>query len=94
MAAESTHGQLTFEEFRHFLAQQLQVDENKIVPEASFVTDLMVDSISLVELMLSMEEKGINIPMEAAWDVQTVGDAYRVYKDNAGTTGLQEATSN
>jgi len=94
MVTEPAKGQLTFEEFRHFLAQQLQIDESKVVPEASFVTDLMVDSISLVELMLSMEEKGINIPMEAAWDVQTVGDAYRIYRDNATTSGLQEATSN
>lgn len=93
MASEPTKGQLTFEEFRHFLAQQLQIDESKVVAEASFVTDLMVDSISLVELMLSMEEKGINIPMEAAWDVQTVGDAYRVYRDNATISGLHEATS-
>jgi len=87
MAAESPQGQITFEEFKHFLAEQLKIDESKVVPEASFVTDLMVDSISLVELMLGMEEKGINIPMEAAWDVQTVGDAYRVYKENAATSG-------
>ncbi len=93
MAVEPAKGPLTFEEFRHFLAQQLQIDESKVVPEASFVNDLMVDSITLVELMLSMEEKGINIPMEAAWDVQTVGDAYRVYSDHYTPGGLQEALS-
>ena len=87
MAAESPKGQITFDEFKHFLAEQLHIDESKVVPEASFVTDLLVDSISLVELMLSMEEKGINIPMEAAWDVQTVGDAYRVYKENTAFSG-------
>jgi len=93
MAAESSQGQISFEEFKHFLAEQLKIDESKVVPEASFVTDLMVDSISLVELMLGMEEKGIKIPMEAAWDVQTVGDAYRVYRENSPAAGLQEATS-
>jgi len=82
MAPENAQGQISFEEFKHFLAEQLQIDESKIVPEASFVSDLMVDSITLVELMLGMEERGINIPMEAAWDVQTVGDAYRVYLQN------------
>ncbi len=64
------------------LADVLQVDEDQLVPEASFVNDLMVDSIKLVELMLGLEENGVNIPMEAAWDVQTVGDAYRVYKES------------
>jgi acyl carrier protein len=65
----------------------LQIEETKIVPEASFVSDLLVDSIKLVELMLGLEENGVQIPMEAAWDVQTVGDAYRVYKENTALSG-------
>jgi acyl carrier protein len=86
MAPKSSHTPLTFEEFKHLVAEGLQMDEDKIVPEASFVSDLMVDSIKLVELMLGLEENGITIPMEAAWDVQTVGDAYRVYKESATAT--------
>jgi acyl carrier protein len=78
---------IPFEEFKHMLADALQVDESRVIPEASFVTDLMVDSIKLVELMLGLEENGINIPMEAAWDVQTVGDAYRVYQESAAGSG-------
>lgn len=70
---------ISFEEFKRLIAEELQVDENKIVPEASFVEDLFVDSIKLVELMLRLEEEGIHIPLEAAWDVETVGDAYRLY---------------
>ncbi len=83
MTGKTSKSTITFEEFQHMLADVLQVDEDKVVPEASFVNDLMVDSIKLVELMLGLEENGINIPMEAAWDVQTVGDAYRVYKESA-----------
>jgi acyl carrier protein len=41
---------------------------------------MLADSIQLVELMLRMEEMGIKIPIEAAWEVQTVGDAYGVYR--------------
>ena len=73
---------ISFEEFKHLLAEGLQIDENKVVPEASFVTDLLVDSIKLVEMMLLLEEMGINIPMEAAWDIQTVGDAYQIYRQH------------
>ena len=83
MTEQASKKPITFEEFQHMLADVLQMDEEKLVPGASFVNDLMVDSIKLVELMLGLEENGINIPMEAAWDVQTVGDAYRVYKDSA-----------
>ncbi len=84
MSAKPSKGPITFDEFKHLLANILQVEEDKVVPEASFVNDLMVDSIKLVELMLGMEENGINIPIEAAWDVQTVGDAYRVYRESLG----------
>ena len=81
MTAKPPKGPITFEEFKHLIADVLQVEETKVVPEASFVSDLLVDSIKLVELMLGLEENGINIPMEAAWEVQTVGDAYRVYQE-------------
>jgi len=57
------------------------VEQGKVIREASFVDDLPADSIQLVELMLHMEEMGISIPMEAAWEVETVGDAYRLYRE-------------
>jgi len=82
MIDKPTNEPISFEEFKHLLAEELQIEESKIVPEASFVSDLMVDSIKLVELMLRLDEMGITIPMESAWDVQTVGDAYRVYKES------------
>jgi acyl carrier protein len=75
-------GAITFEEFKAIIARELQVDEEKVVREASFVEDLLADSIQLVELMLRMEEMGIKIPIEAAWEVQTVGDAYGVYRES------------
>ena len=87
MTDKPSKGPLTFEEFQHMLADVLQMEEGKLVPEASFVDDLMVDSSKLVELMLGLEENGITIPMESAWDVQTVGDAYRVYKESTAASG-------
>ncbi len=72
---------ITFEEFRRIVAEELDVDESKVLPEASFVEDLMADSIQLVEMMLSLEERGILIPIEMAWQVRTVGDAYRLYTE-------------
>lgn len=70
---------ITFEEFRRLIAKELDVDESQVVPEASFVDDLLADSIRLVEMMLRLEEMGITIPFEAAWGVRTVGEAYQVY---------------
>jgi acyl carrier protein len=80
MADHPPEKPLSFEEFKHVLAEQLKIEEGKVTREAAFIEDLMVDSIQLVDLMLSLEEMGIQIPLEAAWDVETVGDAYEVYK--------------
>ena len=72
-----------FEEFKRIVAETLQVEEHKVVHGASFVDDLLADSIQLVELMLRMEEIGISMPVEAAWEVETVGEAYQFYSEHA-----------
>ena len=75
---------MPFEEFRRLVARELQVEESKVVAEASFVDDLAADSIRLVEMMLRLADQGITIPMEDAWNVRTVGDAYEVYSRHLG----------
>jgi acyl carrier protein len=74
---------ISFECFRDIIARELQVEREKVVLEASFVEDLLADSIQLVEMMLCMEEAGISIPIESAWEIETVGDAYRLYRQHA-----------
>ncbi len=75
---------ITLEEFRRLIARELHIDESRVRPEASFVDDLFADSIRLVEMMLRLKEQGITIPMDEAWNVKTVGDAYQVYSRHAG----------
>jgi acyl carrier protein len=31
----------------------------------------------MVDMMLRLEEMGISIPLEVAWQIETVGDAYQ-----------------
>ena len=38
------------------VADQLDVDEAKVIPEASFIDDLGADSLDTVELVMSLEE--------------------------------------
>jgi acyl carrier protein len=72
------NGKLSFDEFRRILASELQVDEERLLPEASLYTDLNVDSVHAVDTMLRLEDKGIEIPLELAWQIDTVDDAYQV----------------
>ncbi|OGR01967.1 MAG: acyl carrier protein [Deltaproteobacteria bacterium RIFOXYD12_FULL_50_9] len=58
------------------IAEQLSVDRNKVVPQASFVDDLGADSLDLVELIMAMEEAfDIEIADEVAEKIVTVQNA-------------------
>lgn len=58
------------------VADQLGVEEEKIVPEASFVDDLGADSLDTVELVMALEEEfDAEIPDEEAEKITTVQEA-------------------
>ncbi len=79
---KTTSSPLSFEDFARIVAEALILNPEKLTPEAHFITDLAVDSIRLVELYLRFQELGIEIPEDAVWQIQTVGDAYQYYRDN------------
>jgi len=58
------------------IAVHLGVDEEEVMPNASFRNDLGADSLDQVELMMSMEEAfDIKIPEEDAEKILTVREA-------------------
>ena len=68
--------QSTFERLKELVVELLEVDEAKVVLEASFVDDFGADSLDLIEMMTAVEEAfGIEIPDEDAGKLQTVQDA-------------------
>ena len=75
---------LSFDEFKQIVAESLITNPDKLTPETHFITDLAVDSIRLVELYIRFQELGIEIPPDAVWQIQTVGDAFHYYFENAG----------
>jgi acyl carrier protein len=83
MVTENSDSPMSFDQFKQVLAEVLMTDPDRLVPEAHFITDLAVDSIRLVELLLRFEEMGIEISPDAVWTIQTVGDAYNHYREHA-----------
>ncbi len=58
------------------IVEQLSVEKDKVVPNASFVDDLGADSLDLVELIMAMEEEfDVEIPDEEAEKINTVQNA-------------------
>lgn len=63
------------------IVEQLSVEKDKVVANASFVDDLGADSLDLVELIMAMEEGfDIEIPDEDAEGITTVQDAINYVK--------------
>lgn len=63
---------------KKIVVEHLGVDEGKITEGASFIDDLGADSLDTVELVMAFEEEfGIEIPDDAAENIQTFGDAVK-----------------
>ncbi len=58
------------------IVDKLGVDENEVVPEASFTNDLGADSLDTVELIMEVEKEfDIQIPDDQAENIISVGQA-------------------
>ena len=61
---------------KEIIVNQLNVNEEQITPDASFIDDLGADSLDTVELIMEFEKEfSVTIPDEDAEKIATVGDA-------------------
>jgi len=66
------------------IVDKLGVDENEVVPTATFTGDLGADSLDTVELIMEFEKEfNITISDEHAEQIKTVGDAINYIEGNA-----------
>ena len=66
------------------VVDQLNVEDDEVVDDASFIDDLGADSLGIVELVMALEEEfGVSIPDEDAESIKTVGDAVAYIQANA-----------
>ncbi len=70
---------------KKIVIEHLGVEDDKVVESASFIDDLGADSLDTVELVMAFEEEfSVDIPDDAAKDIQTFGDAVNFIKANSG----------
>ncbi|MDO5707691.1 MAG: acyl carrier protein [Andreesenia angusta] len=75
---------MTFEKVKEIIAEQLDVEEDKIELESSFQDDLGADSLDVVELVMAFEEEfDLEIPDEDAEQIKTVKDTVDYIEKNA-----------
>ena len=75
---------------KKIIVDQLNVNEEQVTPEASFVDDLGADSLDLVELIMSLEDEfkeevDGEIPEADSEKLATVGDVISYLKEKAGS---------
>ena len=78
------------ERVKEIIVNQLNVNEQQITLEASFLDDLGADSLDTVELIMAFEEEfndEINgeIPEEEAEKLQKVGDVVNYINEKSGS---------
>ena len=74
-----------FNKIKDLIADNFEVDKDKITENTSFMNDLDADSIDLVEFILQLEDEfGAEIPDDEAEKIKTVGDAVSYIKSHQG----------
>ena len=74
----------TFDKVKKVVVDQLDVSEDEVTPQASFVEDLGADSLDVVELIMGLEEEfDVEIPDEDAEKITTVQEAVSYIDEKA-----------
>ena len=73
---------MEFEKLQKIIGEVLNVDEDEITMETTFIDDLGADSLDVFQIIMGIEEEfDIEIPTEAAEDIVTVSDAVEQIKN-------------
>lgn len=73
---------MEFEKLKKIIAEVLNVDEEEITMETTFVDDIGADSLDVFQIIMGLEEEfDIEIPNEEAEKIVTVGDAVEQIKN-------------
>lgn len=73
---------MEFEKLTKIISEVLNVDEEEIKMETTFVDDLGADSLDVFQIIMGIEEEfDIEIPNEEAEHIVTVGDAVEKIKN-------------
>ena len=72
---------MEFEKLNKIIVDVLNVDENEITMDTTFIDDLGADSLDVFQIIMGLEEEfDIEIPNEQAEKIVTVGDAVEQIK--------------
>ena len=72
-----------FEKLKAIAVNQIGIDEEKITPESDIIKDLGLDSLDIVDMLMSVEETfGVTIDDGDVAEMKTVADVVKFIEDN------------
>ena len=72
-----------FEKLKAIAVNQIGIDEEKVTPESDIIKDLGLDSLDIVDMLMSVEETfGVNIDDGDVAEMKTVADVVKFIEDN------------
>lgn len=76
---------MELEMLRKVIAEVLNVDQAEITMDTTFVDDLGADSLDVFQIIMGIEEElDIEVNVEEAEKIMTVGDAVELIKKTVG----------
>ena len=73
---------MEFEKLRDIIVEVLNMDENEVTMESTFIDDLGADSLDVFQIIMGIEEEfDIEIPTEVAEQIVSVSDAIEQIKN-------------
>lgn len=73
---------MELEKLKKIIVEVLNVDEDEISEDTTFIDDLGADSLDIFQIIMGIEEEfDIEIPNEEAEKISTVGDAVEQIKN-------------
>ncbi len=74
---------MVFDRVKEILAEELEIPEDRIKMDSDLIDDLGADSLSIVDLVMSVEDEyDLEIPDEEIENMRTVADAVNFIEDN------------
>jgi acyl carrier protein len=74
---------MVFEKLKTIIVEEFELDENDITMSTSLNDDLDIDSLDLVDLVMTVEDEfSIELPDEALEGMKTIGDLVKYIEEN------------
>lgn len=74
---------MIFERIKTIISEEFDVNENEITLNTSLFDELDIDSLDLVDLVMTLEDEfSVELPDEALADMKTVGDVVKYIEEN------------